>query len=101
MQGNFVLLNLFRKPKWSRWVKLTDKAQRDLKLINRALENGDPAAYRSLMKLYRDPLYFMLYEKVNDQEIAKDLTIESLERHLRNFTYIHLNLLLHMAFYCS
>ena len=30
------------------------------------------------MKLYRDPLYFMLYEKVNDQEIAKDLTIESL-----------------------
>ena len=58
--------------------KLTDKAQRDLKLINRALENGDPAAYRSLMKLYRDPLYFMLYEKVNDQEIAKDLTIEAL-----------------------
>ena len=58
--------------------KLTDKAQRDLKLINRALENGDPAAYRSLLKLYRDPLYFMLYEKVNDQEIAKDLTIESL-----------------------
>ena len=30
------------------------------------------------MKLYRDPLYFMLYEKVNDQEIAKDLAIESL-----------------------
>ncbi len=58
--------------------KLTDKAQRDLKLINRALENGDPAAYRSLMNLYRDPLYFMLYEKVNDQEIAKDLTIEAL-----------------------
>ena len=58
--------------------KLTDKGQRDLKLINRALENGDPAAYRSLMKLYRDPLYFMLYEKVNDQEIAKDLTIEAL-----------------------
>ena len=58
--------------------KLTDKAQRDLKLINRALENGDPAAYRSLMKLYRDPLYFMLLEKVGDKEIAKDLTIESL-----------------------
>ena len=30
------------------------------------------------MKLYRDPLYFMLYEKVGDQELAKDLTIESL-----------------------
>jgi len=58
--------------------KLTDKAERDLKLINRALETGDPHAYSELMKLYRDPLYFMLYEKVNDQEVAKDLTIESL-----------------------
>ena len=57
---------------------LTEKGQRDLKLINRALESGDPAAYSELLKLYRDPLYFMLYEKVNDQELAKDLTIEVL-----------------------
>ena len=57
---------------------LTEKGKRDLKLINRALENGDPAAYNELMKLYRDPIYFMLYEKVGDQELAKDLTIESL-----------------------
>ena len=57
---------------------LSQKGQRDLKLINRALENGDPAAYSGLMKLYRDPLYFMLYEKVSDQELAKDLTIEAL-----------------------
>lgn len=57
---------------------LTDKGKRDLKLINRALETGDPTAYNELMKLYRDPLYFMLYEKVGDQELAKDLTIESL-----------------------
>lgn len=58
--------------------KLTKKGQRDLKLINSALSSGDPTAYRELMKLYRDPLYFMLYEKVNDQELAKDLTIEAL-----------------------
>ena len=57
---------------------LTDKGIRDLKLVNRALETGDPTAYNELMKLYRDPLYFMLYEKVGDQELAKDLTIESL-----------------------
>jgi RNA polymerase sigma-70 factor (ECF subfamily) len=57
---------------------LTVKGQRDLKLINSALKNGDPVAYRELMKLYRDPLYFMLYEKVSDKEIAKDLTIETL-----------------------
>ena len=57
---------------------LTKKGKRDLKLITRALDNGDPIAYNELMKLYRDPLYFMLYEKVNDQELAKDLTIESI-----------------------
>mgnify|MGYP001353173488 CR=1 FL=1 len=58
--------------------KLTEKGERDLKLIKRALETGDTNAYSELMKLYRDPLYFMLYEKVGNQEVAKDLTIESL-----------------------
>ena len=57
---------------------LTEKARRDLKLINRALENGDTSAYNELLRLYRDPIYFMLYEKVEDQELAKDLTIEAL-----------------------
>tara|TARA_B100001250_G_scaffold376562_1_gene364928 strand:+ start:12440 stop:13042 length:603 start_codon:yes stop_codon:yes gene_type:complete len=57
---------------------LTKKGQRDLKLINRALQSGDPTAYSELLKIYRDPLYFMLYEKVNNQEVAKDLTIEAL-----------------------
>ena len=58
--------------------KLTNKGERDLRLINKALKNGDPSAYRELMKLYRDPLYFMLYEKVSNEELAKDLTIEAL-----------------------
>tara|TARA_B110000444_G_C18687228_1_gene522568 strand:+ start:360 stop:962 length:603 start_codon:yes stop_codon:yes gene_type:complete len=58
--------------------KLTEKGERDLALINRALDSGDPKAYNELMKLYRDPIYFMLYEKVGDQELAKDLTIEAL-----------------------
>ena len=57
---------------------LTDKGLRDLKLIKRALDQGDTSAYNELMKLYRDPLYFMLLEKVGDQELAKDLTIEAL-----------------------
>ena len=58
--------------------KLTDKGERDLNLINLALNTGDPKAYGELMKLYRDPLYFMIYEKIGDQDISKDLTIESL-----------------------
>ncbi len=72
---------------------LTEKGKRDLKLITRALESGDPVAYNELMKLYRDPLYFMLYEKVGDQELAKDLTIEALGKafkklHLYTPTYV-------------
>ena len=67
--------------------KLTAKGERDLKLIERALENGDTTAYNELLKLYRDPLYFMLYEKVNDKELAKDLTIESLGK---AFNKLHL-----------
>ena len=58
--------------------KLTDKGKRDLDLIKRALESGDTTAYNELMRLYRDPIYFMLYEKIGDQELAKDLTIEAL-----------------------
>jgi len=57
---------------------LTEKGKRDLKLINSALDTGNPKAYNKLMELYRDPIYFMLYEKVGDQELAKDLTIEAL-----------------------
>ena len=53
---------------------LTEKGKRDLKLINRALETGDTRAYNELMRLYRDPLYFMLFEKVGNEEIAKDLS---------------------------
>ena len=55
-----------------------ERKKRDLILINRALETGDPAAYAELMRHYRDRLYFSIYEKVGDQEISKDLTIESL-----------------------
>tara|TARA_B100000902_G_scaffold373307_1_gene401123 strand:- start:989 stop:1591 length:603 start_codon:yes stop_codon:yes gene_type:complete len=57
---------------------LTDNGKRDYRLIKIALETGDPKSYSQLMQYYRDPLYFMIYEKIGDQEVAKDLTIESL-----------------------
>lgn len=57
---------------------LTDKAKKDLILVQRALENGDPRAFSELMARHRDPVYFMLNEKVNgDKELAKELTIEA------------------------
>tara|TARA_B100001142_G_scaffold330178_1_gene396800 strand:- start:2928 stop:3530 length:603 start_codon:yes stop_codon:yes gene_type:complete len=58
--------------------ELTEKGKRDLLLVRRALDTGDADAYNELMRLYRDPLYFMLFEKVGDKELAKDLTIEAL-----------------------
>ena len=58
--------------------ELTEKGKRDLLLVKRALDTGDADAYNELMRLYRDPLFFMLFEKVGDEELAKDLTIEAL-----------------------
>ena len=58
--------------------ELSEKGKRDLALINRALDTGDTKAYNELMRLYRDPLYFMLLEKIGNEELAKDLTIEAL-----------------------
>ena len=57
---------------------LTEKGQRDLVLIKSALETGDTKAYTQLMQIYRDPIFFMLKEKINNEEVAKDLTIETL-----------------------
>ncbi len=57
--------------------KLTKKAKEDLKIIELALATGDPRAYNNLMSKYRDPIFFMLYERVNNKELAKELTIEA------------------------
>ena len=56
---------------------LSEKAQIDIELINRAIEKGDPRAYNELMSRYRDKVYFMLLEKVKEKELAKELTIEA------------------------
>ena len=56
---------------------ISEKAQIDLDLINRAVKKGDPRAYNELMSRYRDKVYFMLLEKVREKELAKELTIEA------------------------
>lgn len=57
---------------------LSKKAREDLTLVKQALENGDPRAFNELMSRHRDPVYFMLNEKVNgDKDLAKELTIEA------------------------
>jgi RNA polymerase sigma factor (sigma-70 family) len=56
---------------------LTDKAQRDFKLVQLAVETGDQKAYANLMHYYRDTIYFMLLKMTNNADDADDLTIEA------------------------
>ncbi|MDD4576714.1 MAG: sigma-70 family RNA polymerase sigma factor [Bacteroidales bacterium] len=56
---------------------LTEKAQRDYELIQRAVLNHDQKAYAELMDNYRDSLYFMMLKMTNSPYDAEDLTIEA------------------------
>lgn len=56
---------------------LTDKAQRDYKLVRMAIESGDQKAYAELLHFYKDTIYFMLLKMTNNPDDADDLTIEA------------------------
>lgn len=56
---------------------LSEKAQYDFNLVQRAVHKSDQQAYTELMDRYRDSIYFMLLKMVNDSDDADDLTIEA------------------------
>lgn len=56
---------------------LSEKAQYDFDLVQRAVQKKDQKAYAELMDRYRDSIYFMLLKMVNDSDDADDLTIEA------------------------
>lgn len=58
-------------------ISLSTKAVYDINLINKAVSNGDEAAYAELMSRYREAVYFMLLKMVNNKHDAEDLTIEA------------------------
>ncbi len=62
---------------------LSDKAQRDYLLVQRA-NNGDQKAYAELMGRYRDAIYYMLLKMVNNASDAEDLTIEAFGKAFKN-----------------
>ena len=64
--------------------KLTEKGQRDYKLIRLALDNGDQHAYAELMNNYRDSLYFTMLRMTGDPHDADDLTIEAFGKAFKN-----------------
>jgi len=57
--------------------KLSPKAQYDYKLVKRAVDEKDQAAYAELMERYRESIYYMLLKMVNNPDDAEDLTIEA------------------------
>ncbi len=66
--------------------KLTEKGQRDFKLIKQALNEGDQHAYAELMHHYRDSLYFTMLKMTGDQHDADDLTIEAFGKAFKNLS---------------
>jgi len=65
-------------------INLTEKAQRDYKLVCQALEQSDQKAYAELMNHYKDSLYFMMLKMTNDTDDADDLTIEAFGKAFKN-----------------
>ena len=62
------------------------QAKEDYSLVKDAVKTGNPRAFNELMMRHRDPIYFRILEMVNgDKELAKELTIEALERLLIRF----------------
>ncbi|NLE34958.1 MAG: sigma-70 family RNA polymerase sigma factor [Bacteroidales bacterium] len=62
---------------------LSDKAQYDLKVIDRALK-GDSRAYTELLNRYRDSVYYVMLRMVSNPSDAEDLTIEAFGKAFHN-----------------
>ncbi len=66
---------------------LTEKAQRDYKLVQQALGDGNQQAYAELLKNYRDSLYFMMLKMTGNPTDAEDLTIEAFGKAFKNLSH--------------
>jgi len=62
---------------------LSDKAQHDLKVIDRALQ-GDSRAYAELLNRYRDSVYYVMLRMISNPSDAEDLTIEAFGKAFHN-----------------
>jgi RNA polymerase sigma factor (sigma-70 family) len=56
--------------------ELSEKARKDLLLVERARE-GDGKAFAALLNRYRDSIYYLHLKMVNNPADAEDLTIEA------------------------
>jgi RNA polymerase sigma factor (sigma-70 family) len=63
---------------------LTEKAQHDYLLVQKARNEGDQHAYAELLNKYRDSLYFMMLKMTSNPTDAEDLTIEAFGKAFKN-----------------
>ena len=63
----------------------SDRAQRDLVIIKKALE-GDTKSFAELLGYYNDALYFTILKIVNNKTDAEDLTIEAFGKAFKNLS---------------
>ena len=56
---------------------LSEKAQHDVALVKRALENKDQKAYAELMDRYQGAIFHLVNRMVFSEDDAEDLTIET------------------------
>lgn len=64
--------------------QFSDKALKDFKLIDQAVEEGDEQAYADLMERYKKPVYHMILKMVRNVDDAEDLTIEAFAKAFKN-----------------
>ncbi len=63
---------------------LTEKAQKDYKLVREAVDHQCQKSYSELMVRYKDTIYFMLLKMAGNHEDAEDLTIEAFGKAFKN-----------------
>lgn len=64
--------------------QFSDKALRDFKLIDLAVDGKDQTAYAELMDRYKKPVYHMVLKMVRNVDDAEDLTIEAFAKAFKN-----------------
>jgi len=64
--------------------QFSDKALKDFKLIDQAVDEGDEHAYAELLSRYKTPVYHMILKMIRNVDDAEDLTIEAFAKAFKN-----------------
>ncbi|MEQ9290270.1 MAG: sigma-70 family RNA polymerase sigma factor [Cyclobacteriaceae bacterium] len=64
--------------------QFSDKALKDFKLIDHAVNDGDEQSFAELMERYKRPVYHMILKMVRNIDDAEDLTMEAFAKAFKN-----------------